>query len=870
MFKKIKAKLSRKEKGKEKAVTATTKSTPQASAPVAGNDNVQMPIDELMKRLGLNDNHGIPNTSLPNFKPRTEEQIVQDSVNNVMKMMTAAGAFNKPVRDVEVELDLDDLAPYSYNPLPTPTSIRLLEFSTRDIEFVNLVPSQKSCRLVTYELDEAPPYLCLSYTWGSPVDTIEFRAVYAELHTWVLAAEAADGSSEGSEKDWRKIQIGANLYRAMLNLFKPKSSISHIWIDALCINQMDLAERADQVKIMTEIYAKCERTVVWLGEGALIARDLAAFYLLHVQVLPPLMQWVEKHGIESFSEGWTEHSFYERLGLNARHIDWKNYTKFYAQRTFFNRTWVYQEIAFPKDLLIRVDHHTLKLEEMALLARFLRMSGLGMGLSMGGTEVDSDDGFEDIFRMSKQYSAVEDPNSTEADVSPGAQVDTFYRLRTQVKGIGTMEWLTGQAEERKMKDLKVAAYTFFMSVLCALRLADASDPSDKIFAAQGFLKQALRPLGLEPEIIPDYVKITTEVYIETTSLLLSILPDFAILSECQPADLVKVEGLPSWVPDFSAQQYQSLYHTGHFNNYNAGILPPEVRTSIDPALFTISKAGPSPTLTLHSTYNLDTVTHLAAPFPQDLDMSDPKDAATWQHGVIQDWIQLMGHLRPSVLAQKNKFHDWQTLYSTLLANRGTSEGQKPVRPHNFKAHILSYLYSYSGTFPFIMFPGFSPQTATVAQIEAGKVHWDATQALYDHDSQLYPELIPSAAELHEYHEAYARCETAFSPANEDLDMIHEWDMNGTIFAEAWARLQNCRSLFVTQGGRMGLGPRDMKYSDRVIVVKGSRMVYVIREVGGSGIEKRWRLIGEAYLHGVMNGEMLEKIDRRGWSPIVLV
>ena len=39
-----------------------------------------------------------------------------------------------------------------------------------------------------------------------------------------------------------------------------------MWIDALCINQDDLDERADQVCFMADIYETAWRVVIWLGE----------------------------------------------------------------------------------------------------------------------------------------------------------------------------------------------------------------------------------------------------------------------------------------------------------------------------------------------------------------------------------------------------------------------------------------------------------------------------------------------------------------------------------------------------------------------------------------------------------------------------
>lgn len=62
--------------------------------------------------------------------------------------------------------------------------------------------------------------------------------------------------------------VGKNLagaLRCLRRLNGPDSS-RLLWIDALCINQDDLDERARQVKLMGDIYFRATRVTVWLGE----------------------------------------------------------------------------------------------------------------------------------------------------------------------------------------------------------------------------------------------------------------------------------------------------------------------------------------------------------------------------------------------------------------------------------------------------------------------------------------------------------------------------------------------------------------------------------------------------------------------------
>jgi ABC-type uncharacterized transport system substrate-binding protein len=37
-------------------------------------------------------------------------------------------------------------------------------------------------------------------------------------------------------------------------------------VDAICINQSDKTEKAQQIPLMAEIYARASRVIVWLGE----------------------------------------------------------------------------------------------------------------------------------------------------------------------------------------------------------------------------------------------------------------------------------------------------------------------------------------------------------------------------------------------------------------------------------------------------------------------------------------------------------------------------------------------------------------------------------------------------------------------------
>ncbi|KAF2024588.1 HET-domain-containing protein, partial [Setomelanomma holmii] len=55
-----------------------------------------------------------------------------------------------------------------------------------------------------------------------------------------------------------------NLYSALYHLRKPDQDLM-LWIDAICINQENDDEKAEQVRRMGEIYRRARETIIWLG-----------------------------------------------------------------------------------------------------------------------------------------------------------------------------------------------------------------------------------------------------------------------------------------------------------------------------------------------------------------------------------------------------------------------------------------------------------------------------------------------------------------------------------------------------------------------------------------------------------------------------
>ncbi|EXJ81861.1 hypothetical protein A1O1_07926 [Capronia coronata CBS 617.96] len=149
--------------------------------------------------------------------------------------------------------------PYRYTPLkPNQQGIRLVRIAkepqTDPIQPATVaavsdnigtaVPAglrSLSIGLETFSLATAPPYIALSYVWGSP----------ERSHAVSCCGKV--------------LFVTANLEAALCAL----AIRDHwIWVDAICINQDHIAERNSQLRLMRNIFGSAMEVVVYLGDSS--------------------------------------------------------------------------------------------------------------------------------------------------------------------------------------------------------------------------------------------------------------------------------------------------------------------------------------------------------------------------------------------------------------------------------------------------------------------------------------------------------------------------------------------------------------------------------------------------------------------------
>jgi hypothetical protein len=145
----------------------------------------------------------------------------------------------------------------------------------------------------------------------------------------------------------RYIGITSNLAHALRRL-RDEHQPRAFWIDALCINQYDLAEKNQQIPFMTHIYGSTSLVTIFLGleeDGSknipnLCARIYKAFEKSGVQL---------EAGKRPVGDHKLPTQEYAKFGLPKATDDVWNHFRALVLRPWFTRVWIIQEAVLPAD-----------------------------------------------------------------------------------------------------------------------------------------------------------------------------------------------------------------------------------------------------------------------------------------------------------------------------------------------------------------------------------------------------------------------------------------------------------------------------------------------------------------------------------------
>lgn len=214
-------------------------------------------------------------------------------------------------KDLNIENhDTDAPKRFKYQAFQNSNEFRLIRLVSGSTESLN-------CYIDVVSLEDTPKYEALSYTWGALVKA-------ERIHC-----------QEGF------LDITKNLQSAFLQL-RRKNSDRLLWVDAVCVNQDDIAERGQQVQLMQRIFQQAKQVVVWLGETS------------------------DDSDLEKIDTGdarvWTIGKYGENIHLP---LSWLQH----FNRPWFLRVWIIQEVAFARKVIVMHGQQIIPWKDFARVSR---------------------------------------------------------------------------------------------------------------------------------------------------------------------------------------------------------------------------------------------------------------------------------------------------------------------------------------------------------------------------------------------------------------------------------------------------------------------------------------------------------------------
>ena len=680
---------------------------------------------------------------------------------------------------------------------------------------LDLQPSQcdsqaVSCQMRTISLQEKPQYEALSYVWGTPEDPKE-----------VLLNGVAH-------------PVTRNLYNALKALRHPQRTRT-LWVDAVCINQDDLQERNAQVSMMDKVYLQAALVVVFWQKTN----------------MSKSMQTVK-----SFAGDHTRHYTNPPQALLDFHLGWD---------AWFFRAWTFQEAVLAKDVVFHAGDNFLTIQDLedyckSIKRHFLLDGACCVAVARG-------------FQRNR-----EEPNNPF-----GATMGVLF---------GLMDARDNFRQKGRQPLLDVLNYIVGRS---------ATDPRDRVYAFA----------GLAHDIPPDFVRYDiplTECLVHITSRLIEHTrslkslqyvvddEDLNSATDCPPGQGVqginkRRSGLPTWCPDWTRQA--DLKAASDTNLSRALMRRGFAAGGKGPA----EVSFPRQNLLRTSGILYDVITHLGKP---------SSDTAGWQYdrACLRQWCFMLA----------NSHAVWRAYCDVCECEIPGGARYKCVVCDDYDA-CIQCLPRVSVVHPQHDFrqPDLGEAPEIVCSSEGGQFNIQGS----------YWGVLDTVAYRHVPNEslqtAFWKTMTADRPldrvpyddtplnegSNEDLATLEQsvaftrfWNMyieghNGVmpkagtgLTEDEFLRLINSVSreyvihintlvstvldgkrFFVTKKGYIGWGPKSAKVGDTISVLPGANVPFLVRHLtdetpaySEDGDVVNCTLVGEAYVHGLMNGEALATVE----------
>ena len=413
--------------------------------------------------------------------------------------------------------------PFTYLPLDV-EQIRILKLES-------ILHGVVSCTLRHASSEDVLDYYALSYCWGS-------EPLNQKINV--------NGGS---------FWISTNLLAALKVVHQFLKTIDDrdrcLWIDAICINQMDNKEKSLQVRRMGQIYRQAERILVWLGDEADDSSKVMSVF-----------NWLELYRI------WTRITNPKDLHILRPSLTTLTEVLKKQYGITEDNMVALHELLF--EILIhnsRAMFHKAKVDELLIEARFRKQL------------FDKDDPFWSAFLtfmdrdwFSRVWTYQETILAKNATVICGSQHVDWQLVRycqSHLLSINCWDTIYGwnhfrsnpQGNSRIFERSITEAQPFsrpntLMELLMGTGTREAKDPRDYVYGIIGLVEDRIQSM-----ILVDYDLPESAVFAKAAKVAIQIGGTVSCCQMWVRFDSIlktRVQDLPSWCPDFSSGQMNGI------------------------------------------------------------------------------------------------------------------------------------------------------------------------------------------------------------------------------------------------------------------------------------------------------------------------
>ncbi|KAK5947079.1 hypothetical protein PMZ80_001225 [Knufia obscura] len=722
--------------------------------------------------------------------------------------------------NIDLIAEVERCEPYGYQPLDSSKQeIRLLKLNeTEALGHYNHLTTR------TFSVNDAPSYHCLSYVWGDPDRFIPLNC------------------------DGKYIMVTQNLYHGISLSFSRYPEI-YLWADGLCINQDDLEERAQQVRLMGRIYSGCSRVLAIPGhhkyqhvaQNEVTVDDESSVpsspstptpdeeILLEVVSAPTaqhldmttvrpaisLMNLLTRAWTTRVDDGAISAGKWEMYGIPDPKLEegrsiWSNTFSFWEEDWLW-RKWVLPECVLSHKVIIFYGEYVVSLD--ALMEFW-------------------DAAHRHMPPKALRHGHMADVFNRILHTTPATTISTLRSRRSGRQSGGGEETQNLTTVPAHAEGRQVA--TDLLTLLALSRNNFVTDPRDKIYAM----------LGLATD---DVARSIPQSYHESNTTM-KTFSDAArsFIADGRGYELLehagvhhKIPGLPSWVPDWTHQSRSKL--KTHLYQCTTSSGPSISLSKSDPNKVTVRGAAPKriiavgPAWRYYSSGDDELDIHSQPFMPMKTKSDDIMKLPPFSDEDARCFILQM---------------------ATNLADAAKCKDVYGEDLNQAIARTLCADISWSG----------ERLSDSPAALEAFQKAFHAFQTFYAQGPE--PDQLPlePGSKLRVHNSGIFDWILECSEEEADRFMCELWP-----FAMALQEAQRGRRFAILKNGSLATVPWDAEVDDLVMLIEGARVPFVVKAQDKAHKQDdpmSFELIGDCYVHGLMDGARAQQGSFK-WRDVTL-